>query len=820
MPEFPRNRAHIVLRGKGKAEGYTTRMQPRGTALPVRDRAKHTATLRAAIDVALAAAQARRSERAIGSAKGFYLDFELAAGSKRAAELLENRIKGVELVALKDGENGGPAHATVFVPDAATELFRQKIEEYGTRDTKPRKPDQQPKPRNQDLVARLQSVAIADVKSVFTDDLDLFPEPGEEIWWELWIRPLYRDSFVAAAEKLEMRLQDQQIAFPEREVCLVHADSLAMARLFVNCDAIAELRRAKDTPSAFVSWSNREQADWARDVADRLVLQDDARVSVCVLDTGVTRGHPMLAPAISPGDIHRYDPTWSDGDRHGHGTNMAGVALYGELLPALSNSGPVIVPHRLEAVKVLPDVELNEPRLYGAITRDAVAAAEIAAPSRRRAICMAVSSDIGTSRGRPSSWSSAVDQLAFGDDSVKRLMLVSAGNIRENLSPSDYPARNEVEPVENPGQAWNAITVGAFTEKTVLSDPSYVGWSPVASAGGLCPVSRTSVVWERQWPIKPEILLEGGNWATDGEQLDCPDDLGILTTHRDPTTRHFDIFRDTSAATALASNLAGRIMSALPERWPETIRGLMIHSAEWTPLMRRQLDAAGSEKQKLDFLRKYGYGVPSFERAALSAANDLTLISEDEIQPFQKEAGRIKTREMKLHSLPWPRQALEDLGEAAVELRVSLSYFVEPNPGERGWLRRYRYPSHAFRFELKRALETENDFRVRINKQAIAEEGSLGQFDTGRDGWILGRIRDRGSIHSDHWRGTAADLAKRSLVAVYPVGGWWKENPARRRYDQKGRYALIVSIRALSSAIDIYTPVANAIATLVDVPIG
>ena len=152
--------------------------------------------------------------------------------------------------------------------------------------------------------------------------------------------------------------------------------------------------------------------------------------------------------------------------------------------------------------------------------------------------------------------------------------------------------------------------------------------------------------------------------------------------------------------------------------------------------------------------------------------------------------------------------------------RVSLSYFVEPNPGERGWLRRYRYPSHAFRFELKRALETENDFRVRINKQAIAEEGSLGQFDTGRDGWILGRIRDRGSIHSDHWRGMAADLAKRSLVAVYPGGGWWKENPARRRYDQKGRYALIVSIRALSSAIDIYTPVANAIATLVDVPIG
>lgn len=44
-------------------------------------------------------------------------------------------------------------------------------------------------------------------------------------------------------------------------------------------------------------------------------------------------------------------------------------------------------------------------------------------------------------------------------------------------------------------------------------------------------------------------------------------------------------------------------------------------------------------------------------------------------------------------------------------------------------------------------------------------------------------------------------------MAVYPVGGWWKENPAHHRYNCKVRYSLIVSIRALSSSIDIYTPV-------------
>jgi hypothetical protein len=233
--------------------------------------------------------------------------------------------------------------------------------------------------------------------------------------------------------------------------------------------------------------------------------------------------------------------------------------------------------------------------------------------------------------------------------------------------------------------------------------------------------------------------------------------------------------------------------------------------------MRAQLDAATSEQQKRIVLRKYGYGVPSYDRAVLSAANDLTLIVEDELQPFFKDGAVIKTRHMNLHRLPWPRTELEQLGEMAVELRVTLSYYVEPNPGERGWLRKHRYPSYALRFAVNRALETDSQFRTRINKAAAAEEQDLGIIDTGPDNWVLGRIRNVGSIHSDYWRGTAADLAKRSLVGVYPIGGWWKENPYHHRYDRVARYALIVSIRAATSDIDIYTPVRLQIAVPVAV---
>ena len=148
--------------------------------------------------------------------------------------------------------------------------------------------------------------------------------------------------------------------------------------------------------------------------------------------------------------------------------------------------------------------------------RESIARAEVEAPDRRRAVCMAVTSDIGTNRGRPSSWSAAVDQLMFRRRTVRRLIFISAGNVREGITRAEYPARNEIEPIENPAQAWNAITVGAFTEKFVITDPTYEGWEPVAPVGDLCPTSRTSVSWEQKWPLKPDIVLEGGNWAASG----------------------------------------------------------------------------------------------------------------------------------------------------------------------------------------------------------------------------------------------------------------------------------------------------------------
>jgi len=222
--------------------------------------------------------------------------------------------------------------------------------------------------------------------------------------------------------------------------------------------------------------------------------------------------------------------------------------------------------------------------------------------------------------------------------------------------------------------------------------------------------------------------------------------------------------------------------------------------------MTDHFDSAANKTARVRLVRRYGFGVPSLERALKSASDAITLVVQGSIRPF--EDGRM--REIHIHDLPWPKDVLAGLGAAKVQLRVTLSYFVEPNPGRRGWKTKHRYQSHGLRFEVRGAAESRDEFRKRLNQQAMEEEEDRPASGSDNDGWYLGpRARDRGSIHSDIlYDCTAADLAERGMVAVYPVTGWWKELKKRDRSDKGARYSLIVSIETDAEDVDIWTPVA------------
>ena len=104
--------------------------------------------------------------------------------------------------------------------------------------------------------------------------------------------------------------------------------------------------------------------------------------AVCHLDTGINSGHPLLQFAVQDQHVIAVDPDWHLADIRGHGTEMAGLALWGCLTDALNSDGVIRLNHCLESVKLLPNQGANDPDLYGEITSQAVSRIRIAASDR------------------------------------------------------------------------------------------------------------------------------------------------------------------------------------------------------------------------------------------------------------------------------------------------------------------------------------------------------------------------------------------------------------------------------------------------------
>jgi hypothetical protein len=804
-------RRHLILEGTGRAEPFTS---PAAGGSKFRTRRTQRDAHGEALRRQLARIQAeldRRREQAstvsVDPTRGFYLEFESPPGFELKLESLENRTAGIELAATRDA--GSLRFAIVFVPQGKLDFFVRRVEQY-LRASTPKG-----KPKNLELIESIAAIRLAVAESFWTDPRDQMPAREAVVWWEAWLRGSPEEvleRFRVVARRARMEVGEEQQAFPDRTVVLLRTSLTDLAKALDVMDMLAELRRVRQIGSFFMRLARREQARWTEDLLSRIAPAAQTTTAVTILDTGVYRAHPLLAQVLDVKDVHAARPTWGVHDHHGHGTEMAGIAAYGDLGGALLSGSPLTLGHRLESVKILPPSTVTSPHLYGAITADGIARAEIQAPERSRVYSMSICT-AASDRGEPTAWSAAIDQLAAGvDDDERRLFVVSAGNLGPGAG-KNYPIQNELESILDPGHAWNALTVGACTSLTELDEPAFAGWTCVAPPGGLAPTSTTSVGWQPQWPLKPDLVLEGGNMVISPQrtEADSPDSLSVLTTYyRDD--RLFTSSGDTSAATAKAAHHAATIRAAYPTLWPETVRALLVDSAEWTPVMRSTLGAARNARSVEIALRCFGFGIPDLERAVWSAGNALTLIVQGELQPFEGA----RSKEMDLHELPWPRAELEQLGDVEVELRVSLSYFIEPNPARRGWKHRHRYASHGLRFAVQKPTESVAALRKRVNKDARDEDdGNVAVGDA--EGWLLKpNLRGKGSLHHDRWTGTAAELARRDHVAVYPVIGWWRQRLSLERSESRARYALVVTIRTPPTSIDIY----QAVVTKIAVPVA
>lgn len=812
---------HLFIKNIHTSQSFTTPQSGGGSKvnLPDRNRNEHANALLHSLSQiwdAYAQEASFRVEKGLPVKDGEYLTFKSAENNNLKIESLDS--SGAILLNVNTDKDTNQQIATVYIPENKKEKLTKKVENY-------RNEDKNGKPQNQELVEKIDVISRTSVENLWSSPIESLPRL-EAVWCEIWLATegLNIETIIpnlkGVCALFDIEILESILKFPQRSILIIKANYAQLSELITSFGLIAEIRKTEELNSFWLNQNITENNDW---IEEALNLVDFTKTNnfISILDSGINNGHRLIEPILDEVNRLTVEPGWGVNDSMGHGTSMAGIATYGNLNAILENKKPLEIHHQIESVKILHPNLPNEQNKYPLITLEAVNRAIINNPNAKRIFCMAVTTDFQVDFGKPSAYSSVLDSIIFGEDiNDKKIFLVSAGNVRGEHNWKNYPVSNLNLSVESPAQSWNAISIGAYTEK-ILPDAA-----TVANKFELSPFSTTSSSWDSNWPIKPEVVFEGGNLIRlENGDVEGHDDIEVLTTSSNSIRHHFTTLNATSAATAFAAYFLAKLRDSYPNAWEETLRALMIHSASWSEEMIAQFQIDTNKVgDVLRLLKIVGYGIPNLQKAIECKSNYLTFISEQIIKPYKLDEGEIKTNEIHYYEFPWPKEILESLGETNVTLRVTLSYFIEPNPGDRGYTTKYAYQSTALKFSLINSGEDFDNFKIRTNKKNQdnlkenlgVDKLDSGEYDknTGSSRWALGADTVfKGSIHSNYWNGSAVEIASCNKLAVFPLAsGWWKQLKKQEKHDSELRYSLIVSIETPENTTDIYTPIATQVA--------
>lgn len=812
------NLAHIRMPVPRPTE-YKTPPQNVPKKLPPRDRTQHAKRLKQQlreIDKTVETISLERKKKGLEEVDGVLVTVKGAPKYDADFGPLQSKRKGIEIINKGTSEKGED-YAVLRIPKGDTSPVLDKIEQYENEKEDTRKGE----PKHNKVLAVLEEIGGAALEEMWVGPKEMLPNNNEITWWEIWLLGGHDEPFkaetmrnqfhkFAIAESIQFD-KEERIDFPDRQVFIVEANRNTIAKAIGLLDCIAEIRPPskgiRDWKALNSDIETNVQMDNGYD--SKFLPPDPGSPSIALIDTGVADEHPLLKPAILKNGLHSIDPrTSATGDYKGHGTEMAGVALFDDISKVLLSNVQYKYPAYLESVRIKIDTQGTHKQLWGKTTEEAVKKIETQVRNNR-IYCMAIGGP-SVSNGKPSSWSATIDNLCFNHGDP-RLIVIAAGNV-DPIDQAGYPTRNLATQLDDPAQARNAITVGAMCNFDQIANPPVQNIQAIAKAGELSPHSSTHLL--KNDAIKPDIVCEGSNVGWDGSLADFGlEGLAILTTNKDFIFRKpLTLTCGTSPAAAEASRILAQIWKENPGLKPETVRALLVHSASWTEEMKKQFP------NKRDLLRSCGYGVPNVSLACKSAKSSVTLIAEGRIRPFYtaykmgKKNRMVKDgikKDIIIFDLPWPEEVLLNLGEEIIELRVTLSYFADPNP--KNTLRNYE--GAGLQWELQSADETEVNFIKRINFKE-REKGEKGF--SGSKEWEIGpTARARGTLQSDRWTGTAVELAARKKLAVFPTKGWWDENNPLYK-DKEIPFSLVVSIHTKEEDIDLYNLISNKVSVSID----
>ncbi len=790
--------------------------------LPHRDPAAHQRELTRQLDSLEAQVRSRATNERDQTAVRELVAVHPEHGSRLQVGQLESKREDARLVGLvKD-----TGVVLLDVADPSMGHIRRKVDDFAddTKVTSKTKNEGTPEEEttqhraSEKLVAPIEQIALATLGDQLGPVLratDLVE--SRMYWFELACRGGYRcpaeeangsrSQVMRQLHRIGAELNVDEFLAPERLYLFARLTRNQLEALRRATDCIYEVELAAPEIRDLKLFEEVENSELR---AFKLDPPPEDAPAVGILDTGIATRHPLLAPAILTATVAGQEIP-SPEDRNGHGTKMAGIALY-EDIGASVECGTATATHWIQSSRLMvePGQGTASDENYSnwpVLTKQAVEALENKdGAGRDRVFILAITRSMQLPPYDdlvPTLWSHAIDQLAYNRGKA-RLLVVSAGNARVEqwLSLAEqYPQLHPSEKLHQPAQATNALTVGAYTERTTLGPAETAeGLSVVAPKGGLSPFSSSGLAGS-EWPIKPDVVFEGGNLAVQGQlpNATVPTLSGLTTSHRHNQGRPLGLISMTSEAAARAARLAARIWSVEPRLRPETVRGLVVHAATWTTRMHEQFPA------KSDLLITCGYGVPNVATAMGCARGIATVIVEDSMpnsvaeevpkkEPPKKATTKLTdtrhVRKIKIFRMPIPDE-LATVEDPQVELRVTLSYFPETNKFGRSQVH-----GLDLKWYMQGPQESESQFLQRINVLARPMDAAGKRVKPKSSGpfkWDIGiQARSRGTVQSDRWRGPASQLAGEKLIAVVPVLGWWERRTDLR--SEQMDFSLVVSV--------------------------
>ncbi|MBT2719069.1 S8 family peptidase [Bacillus sp. ISL-57] len=801
MKEY--NLDHLILRGVKREKFKSPKTVSMDFNVPVRNREEHVSKIRKELE------NLKKLKIETEKKEASLVTFYGKENHDLKFESIGDKKSGVEVII--QGEREKIPFAVARVPKKGFDVVEKKLTAYEKETTA------NGKPKNNDLVASIDSIKETLIEELYVGDKSYWPDDKDKkFWWEIWLlggslEEQVAESSISLFITLVQRFNSSFVSsnilkFGERQVVLINATIRELEMLVTESNIVVEIHN----PSRVVIHEMIKEGIENFEVSDllqRLNYPKGELPRISVIDTGINNSHPLLEELFSTNSLHSIDPSSpSTGDEIGHGTEVGGIAAFGDLTDLLkhSDTGPIELTHYLESVKI-PLGDIGTEHLWGMTTINAINTIEEANPGINRIFNMSIGAKHDDPlNGKPTSWSAAVDMICY-NNGEGRLMTIAAGNV----SPKDkegYPTRNLATEIDDPAQSLNAITIGGYTKLLdhIPLEGDYQEYEILAEREGLSPHSATGPT---KHAIKPEIVLEAGNVIVNGNMFeDFFGGISLLSTNNKFLEELFVNTSQTSMAAPQAANYLAKVWYENPGLRNATIRGLLIHSASWSKSMIQQFPS------KNDRIRSFGYGIPDLEFARKSANSAVTLIAEDEIKCGYEDrsSGKKKiVRDMNYYRIPWPSEVLLQLGSSSVELRITLSFFIEPNPK----FYTNSYEGASLSWELQGPTESDEEFFKRINKEK-REDGEKG-FKSGIDWEIGSTSRNRGTVQSDRWKTTAAELASCGYIAVFPKHGWWTKNP-KNRPDPSMQYSLIVSVISEDENIDLYVAIQNEISVEID----